>query len=730
MVRSRYDQFVEQGEEKDEEKKRPSRYDQFVTGPSSPSGALARMSEFDAFMSGAGDSLSFGWGDEIQGGLAGAGAWLTGGDYWDAYNRSTDEARRWQDTASADQGGWKFAGEIGGAMLGGLVGGGGLAVAGNLMRGGRAAAAAAGPVRNMGLLSRMGRSAAYAAPGGALYGAGASDGGENGDMLLNAGLGGVMGAVAGPLFEGAGTLGKRALIDPILDTSAQRQAAKHVMRELDRYGMDAAQLRKNAKDVGDVDSNNAWTMDAFGKLGSDLVSASSAYAGRELAEMQAAAKLRNVSISEGARDNFWKKLGGGLRERINYVSRVSDIDTELSKFDSVYGAIDARRLDVNAFPKELKDFLLRNAPDDYSVATANGTRNVTDRPVGPFSDAMNAAVAVMRADLGADVPAQVLMDQPKFWRTFLTMARKSKEDAWRKNESGIAEVRSRYYNQLKNWLGDDNVLGKDWVKAQERYAALKTERDGLEFGFKAVMETDPPRLADNLKLFNAMDPAEKKWARKGMISRLEEGIRNQQTRGSTRDMLRKVADNPSQREALGRFFARVNKDGSIDNRFTKLTSMLEDLDLRYGFFDNIERSGILKGPKTAHVLTQAANQADQTLPAVGEALKGNIFSALKKAFTGDSTARFDQDVASEIIKFMRTPASIRDKAGNLVGGLEFEIRNQGLEKWLNGPSVVQKALKRQAQLQRAYKDRWSTARGSVYAGVGGGALAGLLTGEP
>jgi hypothetical protein len=294
-----------------------------------------------------------------------------------------------------------------------------------------------------------------------------------------------MGAVAGPLFEGAGTLGKRALIDPILDTNAQRQAAKHVMREMDRYGIDAAQLRKNAKDVGDVDSNNAWTMDAFGKLGPDLVSASSASAGRELAEMQAAAKLRNVSISEGARDNFWKKLGGGLRERINYVSRVSDIDTELSKFDSVYGAIDARRLDVDAFPKELKDFLLRNAPDEYSVATANGTRNVTDRPVGPFSDAMNAAVAVMRADLGADVPAQVLMDQPKFWRTFLTMARKSKEDAWRKNESGIAEVRSRYYNQLKNWLGDDNVLGKDWVKAQERYAALKTERDGLEFGFKA-----------------------------------------------------------------------------------------------------------------------------------------------------------------------------------------------------------------------------------------------------
>jgi hypothetical protein len=712
--------------EEDEEKdKNP--FSQFA-GPQ----RRKKLQWYDAALSGAGDSLSFGFGDEIQGGLAGAGAWLTGGDYWDAYNKSTREARSWQDKAAIDEGGWKFAGELGGAVLGGLATGGGAAVVGNALRGGRAAAAAAAaasaatPVRNMGLLSRMGRSAAFAAPGGALYGAGVSDGGENGDMLANAAMGGAMGALSGPLLEGAGIVGKRAIIDPILDMNPSRQAAKHVMREMNRYGLDAAQIQKNAKAVGDVDATNAWTMDAFGKLGSDLVSASSASAGPELAAMQAAAKLRNVSISEGARDNFWKKLGGGLRERINYVSRVSDIDTELSNFDTVYGAIDARRLNVDAFPKELKDFLLKNAPEDYKINTANGVRDITQKPVGPFSDAMNSAVALMRADLGTDVPAQVLMDQPKFWRTFLTMARKSKEDAWRSNDSGMGEVRSKYYNQLKNWLGDDNVLGKDWVKAQERYAALKTERDGLEFGFKAVMQTDPPVLADNLKVFNNMDPTAKKWARKGMIARLEEGIRNQQTRGSTRDMLRKVADNPSQREALGRFFARVNKDGSIDNRFTKLTSMLEDLDLRYGFFDNIERSGILKGPKTAHVLTQAANQADQTLPAAGEILKGNIFGALKKIFTGDSTARFDEDVANEIIKFMRAPASVRDKKGVLVGGLEHQISAQGLQKWLNGPSVVQKALKRQMQLQKAYKDRWSNARGSAYAGVGGGSSLELL----
>jgi len=706
---------------------RPQKQNGFSSGRG---GDLKRMSASDSFLSGFGDSLSFGWGDEIQGILAGLGGMTQGKDYWDTYNNSVDEARRWQDVASADEGGWHFLGELGGAAAGGMLTGGGVAAIGNLARGGRAVAAAVPAAQKMGLLGRSLRAAPFAAGGGAVYGAGAADGGENGDMLLNAGLGAASGAVMGPALGIAGSVGKRALIDPFLNMNPARSAAKHVMRELDRYGIDAAQLLQNAKAVGDVDAKNAWTMDAFGNLGSDLVSASSASPGPELGAMIKASKARNVSISDGARDNFWKKLGGGLRERINYVSRVSDIDTQLKNFDAVYGAIDSKRLNVDAFPKELKDFLLKNAPDDFKIDTARGVKDLTSKAIGPFKDAMNSAVAVMRADLGSDVPAQVLMDQPKFWREFLTLARKSKEDAWRSNDSGLGEVRSRHYNKLKEMLGHDNVLGKDWVAAQERYATLLKERNGLEFGFKAVMQTDPPSLADNLKLFNNMDPAAKKWARKGMITRLEEGIRNQQTRGSTRDMLRKVADNPSQRETLARFFARVNKDGSIDDRFTKLLGMFEDLDLRYGFFDNIERSGILKGPKTAHVLTQAGQQADQTLPVAGEVLKGNIFGALKKAFTGDSGARFDQDVANEIIKFMRAPASIRDKAGNLVGGLEHEISSQGLEKWLNGPSVVQKALKRQQQLQNAYQNRWSDARGNLYAGVGGGALAGLIAGNP
>lgn len=715
-----FDQFDDPNE-----RKPGNPFDQFGSSPQ----PRKKLSGLDAFLSGAGDALSFGWGDEIQGGLAGLGAMLSGGDYWDTYNRSTRDARNWQKMAEIDEGGWKFAGELGGALAGGVLGGGGITAAGRLAqlaRGVAPAAAAAAPVRNMGLLARMGRAAPFAAGGGALYGAGASDGGENGDMLLNTVIGGGIGAAAGPVLTGLGALGKRAVIDPLIDLQPTQRASKYIQEELKRYNIDANDVARGAKEAADVDPKNAWAMDAFGPLGPDLVRASSASAGRPLADMQSAAKLRNVDIGEGARDSFWKGLGGGKRERINYVSRVSEIDDELASFDNVYKSIDAQKLDPATFPKELTDFVNRNADEAYKLATSKGTKDVTEKAIGPFKEAMDDAVEVMRGELGANIPAQVLMSQPKFWRTFLTMARHAKDDAWMSNNKTKGEVRSQQYNKLKALLGDDNVLGKDWVKAQERYAALKMERDGLEFGFKAVMETDAPRLADNLKSFNAMSPAQKKWARKGMIARLEEGIRSQQTRGATRDMLRKVGDNPLQRDALARFFARVNKDGSIDNRFTKLTDMLEDLDKRYTFFDNIERSGILKGPKTAHVLTGAADQADRTLPVAGEVLKGNILGALRRALTGDSSARFNQDVADEIIKFMQTPARITDRSGNLVGGLEHEIASKGLKKWLDGPSAVQKALKRQMQLQKAYENRWADARGNAFAGVGGGAVGALL----
>ncbi len=709
--------------------KKPS-WDEIYSGRASSGGIQQRkkLSGLDAFLSGAGDSLSFGWGDEIQGALSGIGSVLSGGDYWSGYNRSVNDARNWQKKAAIDEGGWKFAGDIGGALLGGVLSGGGLALAGNAARGGAAVANAAGAAQKMGLLSRMGRAAPFAALGGAAYGAGASNGGEEGDMLLNAGIGAAAGAVSGPLFEALGSGVKKGLIDPLLDLNPSRQASKYIARELDRYGVKASDLSKNIKELTDVDPENAWAMDAFGPLGPDLVKASSAAAGPELAAMEKAAKARNKSVSEGALKSFWEKLGGGANKRIDYVSRVSAIDDELSNFDSAYKLIDAQKLDPSSFPQAMKKFIAENSPESWKVDRAGGVVNdLTSKPTGLFRDAMEAATEVAGAEAGGAIPAHVLQNQPIFWRTFLTQARKAKDAAYQRGDASLGERMSVQYNSLRKSLGE--VLGPGWVKAQERYAALKAEREGLEFGFKAIMQTDAPSLADNLKLFNNMTPAQKKWARMGMISRLEEGIRSQQTRGSTRDMLRKVADNPLQANALARFFARVNKDGSIDNRFTKLSAMLDDLDKRYTFFDNINRSGILGGSKTASVLTRAADQADRTMPAAGDVLKGDILGAVRKAITGDMTERFDQDVANEIIKFMRSPVRVTDKAGNLVGGIEHEIASKGLEGWLNGPSAVQKALKRQMQLQKAYNDRWGVARSNLFAGVGGGAFGDLLTGD-
>lgn len=691
-------------------------------GETARSGYSPRKSGMDAFLSGAGDSISFGWGDEIQGGLAGLGAMLSGGDYWDTYNQSVNEARRWQDDARMDEGGMYFAGELGGALAGGL-GGGSLARLGTLgatklglttsAKVAAKAAATTAKAQSKGLLSRMAAAAPVAAAGGALYGAGASDGGENGDMLTNAALGGVIGGVASPVLMGVGSGFSKAVIEPLKNLKPQQQVINYIAKEAKRYNLTPQEFIDRLDEIVKLDPKHGWLMDALGPLGPDLAKAASAAAGPELAAAEAAAKLRNVALGEGARDSFWKNLFG-KNERINYVNRVSEIDDALKSFDTVYESIDAQKLDPATFPQELIEFVTKNAPDPYKIQTAAGVRDLVDKPVGPFTDAMNAAMEVMRGELGADVPAQVLMSMPKFWRTFLTAARHSTDDAWMGNNKALGMVRSQRYDALRNQLG--KVLGKDWVNAQDLYRSLKAERDGLEFGFDAIMKSDAPSLANNLKIFNAMSDEQKEWAQKGMILRLEEGIRGQETRGATRDMLRKVADNDLQRETLNRFFGRIKADGSPDMRFTKIASVLEDLDKRYTLFDNMQRSGLTSGPKTASVLTRAANQEAKTLPIAGEVLKGNLWGAVRKALGMADVTTFNENVSNEIMKFMRMPAGELREAINKAGGID---------QWIKGNSILQRAMNEQKRRLEYRPKAWRDAIGSqsLYAGVGGGGFA-------
>lgn len=690
----------------------------FVIGRKDDGGGYsARKSGMDAFLSGASDSVTFGWGDEIQGGLAGLGAMFTGGDYWDAYNQSVDEARRWQDEARMDEGGYFLAGELGGALLGGFGGGaaaklGSKALFGSAGAASRAAAQAA-KAQSKGLLSRMGASVPVAAAGGGLYGAGASDGGENGDMATNALFGAAVGGVAAPLFMGVGAGLGKAVIDPLKNLAPDKAVIKYIVNEAKRYNLTPQQFMDNLDEIVKIDPKHGWLMDAVNPMGPDLVKAASAAAGPELAAAEAAAKTRNVALGEGARDSFWQNLFG-KKERINYVTRVSEIDDALKGFDSVYKDIDARQLDPSTFPQELKDFVAKNAPDSYKVQTATGIKDVVEKPVGPFTDAMNAAMEVMRGELGTDVPAQVLMGMPKFWRTFLTAARHSTDDAWNGNNKALGMVRSQRYDALRSQLG--KVLGKDWVEAQDLYRALKSERDGLEFGFDAVMKTDAPSLANNLKVFNAMSDEQKEWARKGMVLRLEEGIRGQETRSATRDMLRKVADNDLQRETLNRFFGRVKADGTPDLRFTKIASVMDDLDKRYTLFDNMQRSGLTSGPKTASVLTRAANQEAKTLPVAGEVLKGNLWGAIRKMLGGADVTAFNENVSNEIMRFMRKPA----------GELREEIRKAGgVDAWIKGNSIFQRALAERQKRIDYRPQAWRDAVGSksLYSGVGGGTFA-------
>lgn len=68
-------------------------FDQFDNAPQEASGPPNPMEGQGSFMDSAINGLTFGFGDEAAGALAGAGSWLTGGSFNDAYDRTTENIR-------------------------------------------------------------------------------------------------------------------------------------------------------------------------------------------------------------------------------------------------------------------------------------------------------------------------------------------------------------------------------------------------------------------------------------------------------------------------------------------------------------------------------------------------------------------------------------------------------------------------------------------------------------
>lgn len=170
------------------------------------------VSRLESAGRGAVQGLTFGFGDEIYGGVKGAANYLMGdGDFSQTYARERDAVRAANKQAQEANPGTYLAGEVGGSLV----------VPGGLARTGvtKATGAAASKVLPAAVTeSRIGNAALQGAGYGAAYGAGTSEGKTAGevatDTATGAAIGGAFGAAVPPVVDAVSAVG-RAVTAPI-----------------------------------------------------------------------------------------------------------------------------------------------------------------------------------------------------------------------------------------------------------------------------------------------------------------------------------------------------------------------------------------------------------------------------------------------------------------------------------------------------------------------------------
>lgn len=166
-----------------------------------------QVSQIESGARGAVQGLTFGFGDEIYGGVKGAANYLLGdGDFSQTYARERDAVREANKRAQEANPGTYLAGEIGGSVV---VPGAG--VARGLATGGKAAMRALPAIGETKAAQYVGQ---YAVPGaayGGTYAAGVSEGQTAGavaeDAAKGAGTGGLIGLFTPPVVNAVGAVG-------------------------------------------------------------------------------------------------------------------------------------------------------------------------------------------------------------------------------------------------------------------------------------------------------------------------------------------------------------------------------------------------------------------------------------------------------------------------------------------------------------------------------------------
>lgn len=634
--------------------------------PDNPFGrsSYEEMNELQSFLSGGADAFSFGFGDEIQGAFFG--------------REAMEAARRRQELARANHGGWFMGGQLAGTLAG-SVGVGGIA------RGALGASRLAALASRVGPAGRIVAGGLAGGAGSSLYAAGDSGGDQRGIAAANA-FG--PGFVAGGAFQGLGEVASPILRNMRLAMSPEARSGRLAAESLERFSPAGArpdQIEGETLQALQQAPPNATVGDALPGW-NQLVKGAGVRPSRMREDLRAQYDADNNQMGERASTDMWQTLNGtGRQDAADAMVKLRDIQT------------------AHARPLYAKAYSQRVDPAKAQAMTAELIR----RHPAIFTKAERHAEAMMLAELGEKVADK---SDPRYWHYLLQGAERelgARLHAGRMgNITGFHGSEAAIYTRAVQGFNTQvrRLLGAEFRQAQDIYSGASRSQEAVMRGYDAVKPgINSLELGELVQWMRRARPGEIEHMRLGVLNKLSDMLQNADTGTGRADVIRAITRSEGQRRVLERIFG-----GS--ERFNKLMARL---DKQREIFQRRVDAGIGVNSHTAD--RTAAYEAQRAATRPGS-LKGWIADTLLK----ENADKFDESVSNQILE---TASINANQAAGEIGQVG------GFRRWAGGRGLLSRALEERKRMLRHRPDALVNAiTMGLYTPIGGNAAVEYGTG--
>lgn len=557
------------------------------------------MGRFESLRRGAAQGLTFGFRDELYGGLKGAYDYATGaGSFGDSYAKARDESRALDTQAQQSNPGTYLAGEVVGS----------LPVPGALAKAGISPMA---KVAGEGLKARSLAAAKEGVAYGALYGAGKGEGVEGTtEGTITGGIGG--GLVGGALPAVGDAVGGlyRGVTQPVRAMTNPKQVAAEKMAE--------AMARDNATGTSTVGQ-------AMGRADQRLVKNAPMEGGAMAADF-GGENTRNLMRTAG---NLPSQAAEQLRKKIDARQgfQWKRIENELEQ-GLGNGSLAFQQMDV------MEEYAKKQADPLFKQAYASQL---------PMTEKLSEVLGRPHVRRLYELTVEQLQNEGKNVAEMspvkiLHMIKMQIDRQIRQVKRGIQDSKANWDARtlvtLKNDLKDAIDLPV-YKKALETYAGPMAVKNAIEDGMDEAFKLPTEELAAKMR---NMSKAEREWYRMGAARSIMGKVR---TGNTMRDRTENLFGSPDMQKRLRALYPNVKSYRSLQRRLV-LEAKMSDF-----------RKAMQGNSTTAKQLAQAdeAGQPMRAAQAAGGALMGklepvvNYLSRQAQRFHGITPA-----VADEIIR--------------------------------------------------------------------------------